>query len=76
MIGSLWIEGCARPGRLTLRRSRSRPLSSARTAGSSSKGAFASFKKRRASNCHLIEGHGGERGPDLTYIGDKLPRTI
>lgn len=31
------------------------------------------FKKKKCILCHVVEGHGGVAGPDLTYEGDKNP---
>jgi ubiquinol-cytochrome c reductase cytochrome b subunit len=32
------------------------------------------FAAKACLSCHQINGHGGQRGPELSYIGDKLSR--
>jgi ubiquinol-cytochrome c reductase cytochrome b subunit len=73
MIGSLWIEGHRSPWTPNFD-AKSLP---ARVVGTSSGLVFEGsrvFAAKACLNCHLVQGYGGERGPDLTYIGDKLTR--
>jgi ubiquinol-cytochrome c reductase cytochrome b subunit len=71
MIGSLWIAGARSswsphfdPEPLT-------PEISGAAGGPVYEGARL-FREKACLNCHLIESHGGRRGPDLTYVADKL----
>jgi ubiquinol-cytochrome c reductase cytochrome b subunit len=32
------------------------------------------FQNKNCRNCHALEGSGGHRGPDLTYVGARLTR--
>lgn len=71
MIFSLWIEGSRsswspnfEPEPLTVRE-----------IGTTNGPVFAGailFQQKACLNCHLIAGHGGRRGPDLTFVADKL----
>jgi Cytochrome b subunit of the bc complex len=73
MIGALWWEGDHSPWSPNFE---AQPLSEkivGATSGQVSEGGRL-FHDKACLNCHLIQGYGGRRGPDLTYIADKLTR--
>jgi ubiquinol-cytochrome c reductase cytochrome b subunit len=73
MIGALWWEGDHSPWSPNFE---AQPLT-AEVVGVTSGPVFTGaqlFHDKGCLNCHFIQDSGGRRGPNLTYIADKLTR--
>lgn len=71
MIGPLWLAGVRSPWSPDFSAQPLQPEVIGATSGSIEQGAKL-FYQKGCQYCHAIAGQGGERGPDLTYVGDRL----
>jgi ubiquinol-cytochrome c reductase cytochrome b subunit len=71
LIGSLWAFGIASPWSPNFEPGHIPVSIIGADNGPVYQGAVL-FDERGCLNCHLIQGYGGRRGPDLTFIGDEL----
>jgi ubiquinol-cytochrome c reductase cytochrome b subunit len=73
MIGSLWIAGARSPWSPHFDPEPLTPEMIGATSGPVYEGARL-FHEKACLNCHLIQGHGGRRGPELSYVADKVTK--
>ena len=73
MIGSLWVAGARSAWSPNFAAPPLTPEVVGVTSGPVAEGARL-FHDRACLNCHLIEGQGGRRGPNLSHIGNLLTK--